>query len=216
MMNKGKLITLGFSIGLLMIIGYWALMQTQEDCQVFVDNEEIAGSKELAGEKTDKIAVICEKADIKADTKESITAEEEKLKDENIANENTAGVVDIEPVIVFFVNVAIVGKSNNLLYINDQLIIAESNKWGNTPLGVLEATTLNYEVSTTFGGFVTGIESYSNQGMSGWMYKVNNQVPMVGADQYQLNADDIVIWWYSECISNPGPSWDQVSGEHAH
>ncbi len=36
---------------------------------------------------------------------------------------------------------------------------------------------------------------------SGWMYQVNGEVPMVSSDQYDLNAGDTVVWFFSRNMS---------------
>ncbi len=38
-------------------------------------------------------------------------------------------------------------------------------------------------------------------GTSGWMYSVNGEIPGVGADKYELNAGDEVVWYFSRSMS---------------
>jgi hypothetical protein len=48
--------------------------------------------------------------------------------------------------------------------------------------------------------------------MCGWMYKINNETPMVAASEKKINSGDKIIWWYSESIDNPGPAWEDLEG----
>ena len=41
---------------------------------------------------------------------------------------------------------------------------------------------------------------------SGWMYAVNNQIPSVSSDQYELNAGDKVVWYFSRSMSETAES----------
>lgn len=47
---------------------------------------------------------------------------------------------------------------------------------------------------TTPGGCKLG--EFVNGDMSGWMYAVNGDTPMVGADDYILNSGDNIVWYY--------------------
>ncbi len=78
-----------------------------------------------------------------------------------------------------------------------------------TALGALEATGVSYEVSKRWPDFVETIAGQRNKGQAGWLYKVNEEVPLVAAGKKQLAAGDRVIWWYSRSINNPAPVWEQ-------
>jgi len=51
---------------------------------------------------------------------------------------------------------------------------------------------------TAFGPYLSAINSEQAQGMSGWMYFVNNISQPVGAQDYILNEGDEVLWYYGE------------------
>lgn len=109
------------------------------------------------------------------------------------------------------VGVAVVGKDKELLYGPAEVKVTEKNPWGFTALGALEATGLPYALSTRFPGLVESIAGQPNKGMSGWMYKVNEEIPMVAAGQKTLKPGDKVIWWYSTSMGSPGPRWEELA-----
>ncbi|OIQ56538.1 endo-1,4-beta-xylanase A precursor [Moorella thermoacetica] len=105
------------------------------------------------------------------------------------------------------VDIAVVGRNGELLYGPGAVTVSKDGRWGLTALGALEATGLPYEEA---GGFVKSIAGLANSGMNGWMYKVNGNVPMVGASQEIVRDGDQVIWWYSTDLNSPGPTWDSL------
>lgn len=63
------------------------------------------------------------------------------------------------------------------------------------------ATTCNftYEIKTSsFGRYLNKINNEEAAGMSGWMYLVNYTSPSVGAEQYNLQAGDDLLWYYGD------------------
>jgi len=108
------------------------------------------------------------------------------------------------------VMVAVLGKDKELLYGPKEVKVTDKNPWGFTALGALEATGLPYVLSTRFPGLVESVAGQPNKGTSGWMYKVNEEVPMVAAGQKTLNPGDKVIWWYSTNIASPAPRWEDL------
>lgn len=109
------------------------------------------------------------------------------------------------------VGLAVVGMDNTLLFGPSNVSVAESNKWGLTALGALDASGLSYgTTSWAYGDFVESIEGQANSGMSGWMYTVNDAAPAVGADQYEIVKNDKIIFYYSESMDQEPPSWDDL------
>ena len=106
------------------------------------------------------------------------------------------------------VDIAIVGMRGQNLFGPAAVTVNKNNKWGLTALGALEATGLKYSMSPVYGNFVQSIAGQANKGMCGWMYKVNNETPMVAASEKKVNPGDKIIWWYSESMNNPGPTWE--------
>jgi len=106
------------------------------------------------------------------------------------------------------VDIAIVGMKGQILWDPATVTVNKNNKWGLTALGALDATGLKYSMSPVYGNLVLSIAEQANKGMCGWMYKVNNETPMVAATEKRVNPGDKIIWWYSESINNPGPTWE--------
>jgi hypothetical protein len=108
------------------------------------------------------------------------------------------------------VEIAVVGRESRLLYGPATVAVKENNRWGLTALGALDSTGIEYKTSLVYGGFVISIAGQANKGMSGWMYSVNNQVPMAAASEKKIKPGDRIIWWYSESVNNPSPSWESL------
>jgi len=108
------------------------------------------------------------------------------------------------------VGVAVVGRYNELLFRPQYLAVREEGEWGLTALGALDATGLSYTTSDEWPGFVTCIAGQCNEGMQGWMYKVNEEIPPVLASEKEVDDDDRVIWWYSKDWSSTGPTWQEL------
>ena len=57
---------------------------------------------------------------------------------------------------------------------------------------------LYYHVTTTsFGPYVDQVGRYGGDASSGWVFKVDDVSPPVGADQVQLKDGDRVLWYYA-------------------
>lgn len=108
------------------------------------------------------------------------------------------------------VNVAVVGKSGELLFGPAAVVVSKKNPWGATALGALDATGLPYEMSAGWSCFVEAVAGQRNKGQAGWMYKVNEEIPVVAADEKPVAANDKVIWWYSKSIDAPPPTWPEL------
>ncbi|MZP30976.1 DUF4430 domain-containing protein [Heliobacterium undosum] len=109
------------------------------------------------------------------------------------------------------VSLAVIGKSGEKLFGPATVTARRDGRWGITALGTLEGAGLSYSEGS---GFVTSIAGQANQGMAGWMYKVNDVTPMAPAKDQAVKSGDKVIWWYSVDMNNPGPTWsDVISGK---
>jgi uncharacterized protein DUF4430 len=63
-----------------------------------------------------------------------------------------------------------------------------------------------YHVTTTsFGPYVDQIGRYGGAASSGWVFKVDDKSPPVGADQVQLADGDRVLWYYADFGPTGGP-----------
>ncbi len=109
------------------------------------------------------------------------------------------------------VGIAVVGKDGELLYGPGSVTVSGTGKWGQTALGALDATGLDYTMSPAYPDFIDSIAGQANAGVNGWMYKVNGVVPMVAAKDKQVNSGDKIIWWYSTDMNSPGPDWDDLT-----
>jgi Domain of unknown function (DUF4430) len=70
---------------------------------------------------------------------------------------------------------------------------------------------LYYHVTqTSFGPYVDQVGRYGGSASSGWVFKVDNASPPVGADKVQLKDGDSVLWYYAEFGATGGPPTLQV------
>ena len=79
-----------------------------------------------------------------------------------------------------------------------------------TPFGALERASRRGEfyyhvTATSFGPYVDRIARLAAGGSAGWVFKVNNVSPPVGADSFQLQAGDHVLWYWAEFGLSGGP-----------
>ncbi len=78
-----------------------------------------------------------------------------------------------------------------------------------TALGALsqasQAGGFNFVVSSAYGplSFVEAVADEANEGMNGWMYRVNWASPDVAAVDYTLAANDEVLWYYGSWTAKP-------------
>lgn len=80
-----------------------------------------------------------------------------------------------------------------------------------TALGTLETASLAGEFyyriqAQSFGPYVSQIGRRPGEGASGWVFKVNDVSPPVGADAYAVEAGDEVLWYYATFTDTGGPS----------
>ncbi len=109
------------------------------------------------------------------------------------------------------VELAVVGNDGEVLFGPSSVKLIEKEGRGVTALGALAATELPYGVSRRWPDFVDVVAGLRNKGQAGWLYKVNEEVPLVAADKKHLADGDRVIWWYSKSISSPPPTWEQLT-----
>lgn len=77
-----------------------------------------------------------------------------------------------------------------------------------TALSIIEvaASVCNYTYEiedTSYGPYLKRIGSDEAAGSEGWMYRVNWQMPPVGAADYQLKPTDQVLWYFGEWTVDP-------------
>ena len=77
-----------------------------------------------------------------------------------------------------------------------------------TAMGALKAASEQAGFSftikeTSWGPFVSCIAGKCEKSegeMSGWMYQVNGQTPMVGAHEYHVSDGDLIVWYFSRSM----------------
>jgi hypothetical protein len=79
-----------------------------------------------------------------------------------------------------------------------------------TPLEALEQASLLGELyyhltTTSFGPYVDQIGRYGADASSGWVFKVDDVSPPVGADKVQLKDGDRVLWYWATFGATGGP-----------
>jgi len=102
------------------------------------------------------------------------------------------------------VHVRIEGKTQTLWGATEPTLTAT------TVLDTVEVASLAgelyYHVTTTsFGPYVDQVGLYGGDASSGWVFKVDDVSPPVGADQVQLKDGDRVLWYYATFGPTGGP-----------
>ena len=96
------------------------------------------------------------------------------------------------------VTVRVIGESKT--YYNGKVNVPEDKA---NALQALLSTRLKVNVGP--GGFVQAVAGEANAGISGWKYKVNNEIPLVSALNYFIKEGDTVVWWYADTPNSTGP-----------
>jgi hypothetical protein len=109
------------------------------------------------------------------------------------------------------VGLAVVGLNGEILYGPSYVNVADTNDWGLTAIGALDASGISYHTASwSFGKYVDSIEGQANSGMAGWMYVVNGQIPTTGPDNYSIKDNDKIIFYYSESMDQAPPKWSEL------
>ena len=100
---------------------------------------------------------------------------------------------------------AVIGPDGNTIY---------SQKIVNTvPMSVedlLIQSGLDLDVRN---GFINGISGIQNEGMSGWVFEVNNAPLMVPASEYIVNPTDQIKWKYVDFSKMMQPQTEEMQME---
>jgi len=86
-----------------------------------------------------------------------------------------------------------------------------------TALGILYTNGISFVVDdgwySEYGTlFVKSVRGKDNVGSAGWMYQVNGNTGSVGANVFNLNNGDEVLWYYSESMESvPEESADKIA-----
>jgi hypothetical protein len=107
------------------------------------------------------------------------------------------------------VKVRVEGKTRNLFGPTEVTVTASN------ALEALQQASLLGELyfhitTSSFGNYVDQVGRYGGSASSGWVFKVDNVSPPVGADQVQLADGDTVLWYYADFGPTGGPPTLQV------
>lgn len=102
------------------------------------------------------------------------------------------------------VHVRIEGKTRNLFAPTEVTVTAAN------PLEALQQASLLGELyyhvtQSSFGQYVDQVGLYGGSADSGWVFKVDDVSPPVGADAVQLKDGDHVLWYYATFGPTGGP-----------
>lgn len=94
------------------------------------------------------------------------------------------------------VNLTILDNSSKEMY-KGTVNISSNMNYGLTALQALDSSNVSYITKGTGDMvYVSVIEDIQASGNGGWMYKVNDIAPNVGAGKYILKNGDTVLWYY--------------------
>ncbi len=102
------------------------------------------------------------------------------------------------------VKVRVEGKSQTLFGPSEVTVTATN------ALDALEQASLlgefYYHVTqSSFGPYIDQVGRYGGSASSGWVFKVDDKSPPVGADKVQLADGDHVLWYYADFGPTGGP-----------
>jgi hypothetical protein len=102
------------------------------------------------------------------------------------------------------VHVRVEGKSQTIWGATEPSLPASN------ALDAVEAASLAGEfyyhvTNTSLGPYVDQVGRYGGAASSGWVFKVNDVSPPVGADAVTLKDGDRVLWYYADFGPNGGP-----------
>jgi hypothetical protein len=109
------------------------------------------------------------------------------------------------------VHVRVEGKTKNLFGPTEVSVTASN------ALEALQQASLLGEVyyhvtQSSFGPYVDQVGLYGGSASSGWVFKVNDASPPVGADKVSLKDGDRVLWYYADFGPTGGPPTLSLKG----
>ena len=112
------------------------------------------------------------------------------------------------------VDVALIDPSGTVIYGPKSLTLKSDDEFGLTALAALAKTELDYTAGYN-NNLVTEIASFENEGLSGWMYAVNDTTPEVAAIEKTLVNGDKVLWFYSTSATAGVPAFPMEEAAEA-
>jgi hypothetical protein len=102
------------------------------------------------------------------------------------------------------VHVRVEGKTKNL-FGPTEVTVTASNALDAIQQASLLGELYYHVTSSSFGNYVDQVGLYGGSASSGWVFKVDNASPPVGADQVSLKDGDTVLWYYADFGPTGGP-----------
>jgi hypothetical protein len=102
------------------------------------------------------------------------------------------------------VHVRVEGKTKNL-FAPTEVSVTASNALDAIQQASLLGEFYYHLTTTSFGSYVDQVGLYGASASSGWVFKVDNASPPVGADQVSLKDGDTVLWYYADFGATGGP-----------
>jgi len=102
------------------------------------------------------------------------------------------------------VHVRIEGKTRTL-FAPTEVTVTASNALEAIQQASLLGEIYYHLTVASFGTYVDQVGLYGGSASSGWVFKVNNVSPPVGADAVQLKDGDHVLWYYADFGPTGGP-----------
>jgi Domain of unknown function (DUF4430) len=102
------------------------------------------------------------------------------------------------------VHVRVEGKTKTL-FGPTEVSVTASNALDAIQQASLLGEIYYHVTQSSFGPFVDQVGLYGGAGSSGWVFKVNDVSPPVGADKVTLKDGDRVLWYYADFGPTGGP-----------
>jgi hypothetical protein len=102
------------------------------------------------------------------------------------------------------VKVRVEGKTKNL-FGPTYVTVTASNALEAIQQASLLGELYYHVTQSSFGNYVDQVGLYGGSSSSGWVFKVDNASPPVGADQVTLKDGDTVLWYYADFGPTGGP-----------
>jgi hypothetical protein len=102
------------------------------------------------------------------------------------------------------VHVRVEGKTKNL-FAPTEVSVTASNALDAIQQASLLGEFYYHVTTTSLGSYIDQVGLYGGSASSGWVFKVDNASPPVGADQVSLKDGDTVLWYYADFGPTGGP-----------
>jgi hypothetical protein len=102
------------------------------------------------------------------------------------------------------VHVRVEGKSKTI-FAPTEVTVSAANAQDALEQASLAGEFYYHVTQTSFGPYVDQVGRYGGTADSGWVFKVDNASPPVGADKVVLKDGDTVLWYYATFGATGGP-----------